>query len=115
MIGGTAPGKLVKIVIQAFIYSNLLFSHQRSNILEGLLNGQCTENCDQDPLLTDFILTEMGKPSEMSPVLDNPDSAFTLGQEGQVRAILNHFNNKVGQFTWYSVQLEVLTREYSGA
>jgi hypothetical protein len=55
----------------------------------------------------------MVNPSKMSPVLDNPDSAITLGQEGQVRAVLNHFNNKVGKFIWYSVQLEVLTGEYS--
>lgn len=66
--------------------------------LEGLLDGQCTEDCDHDPLLTNFIFTEMGKPTGMSPVLNNPDSAKTLGQEGQVHAILKHFNNKTNGF-----------------
>jgi len=64
-----------------------------------LLEGQCVKDCDENPILIDYIKTVLVSPSGSSPVLTNPEEVKTQrGQTGQVDVILKHFKNKRSGF-----------------
>ena len=59
------------------------------------LEGGCSEDCLDNPVLLDRIRNAMIQPSGTNPVLHNPDAVNYKGQSGQVDTILEHFKNKV--------------------
>ena len=82
-------------------YSIRFASQLRTHEIQDLLDGRCIKDCDQNPLLIDYIRNTMVKPSGKSPVLENPDGLTNQkGQTVQVDTILKHFNNKV---SFYSI------------
>ena len=66
--------------------------------LAELLAGSCAQDCMESPLLIQHIQSVLAKPSGTKPVLKNPEELENQkGQSGQVEAIMEHFNHKVGK------------------
>ena len=61
--------------------------------IDNLLDGKCTFHCEDDPQLIEYIKDYLIHPSGSKPQLLNPNPS--LGQTGQVAAVLKHFKNKV--------------------
>lgn len=92
-------GIITIIFLLAILLDKYYSPHFLFNIKE-ILEGQCTQHCDDNTLLIDHIKTAFVppiRPSNYSPVLNAP-AETQKGQTGQVDSVLKHFNNKRSGF-----------------